>query len=201
MMKTNNGRPKLNGGFLFFREFLKHPLQIGSIVPSSRYLEQRILERCRIATAGTVVELGAGTGGTTRAILRAMPRDATLLSIEVNDRFHRALNQIQDDRLIAHQGRAEELENILQTYGLDTPDVVVSGIPFSTMSPEHGSRVLATVADNLAPKGRFVAYQVSRRVARLSRPHFGRARAAVEWRNLPPMRVFHWEKKLDEESA
>ena len=78
----------LDGRFAFFQEFLKHPRQIGSIIPSSRFLEQRILDAAGIAEVKTVVELGSGTGGTTRAILRAMPQHAKLLSIEINPHFH-----------------------------------------------------------------------------------------------------------------
>ena len=74
MLSTKPFGSLLDGRFVFFQEFLKHPLQIGSVIPSSRFLEQRILEAAGIATVKTVVELGSGTGGTTRAILRAMPR-------------------------------------------------------------------------------------------------------------------------------
>lgn len=195
MLKTKNGHKLVNGRFLFFKEFLKHPLQIGSIVPSSRFLERRIMEGAGIASAKTVVELGGGTGGTTRAILRAMPENATLLSIEINPHFHRLVGGIEDPRLIAHMGSACDLEDILAMYGLESPDVIISGIPFSTMSLELGNRVLETVSNSLAPHGRFVAYQVRGRVAALSRPFLGQEQSAMEFRNFPPMRVFHWEKK------
>lgn len=195
MLKAKNGHKLMNGRFLFFREFLKHPLQIGSIVPSSRFLERRIMEGAGIGSAKTVVELGAGTGGTTRAILRAMPQDAVLLSIEINPHFHRLVGNIDDPRLIAHRGSACDLEDILSMYGLESPDVIISGIPFSTMSLELGHRVLETVSQSLAPHGRFVAYQVRSRVAELSRPFLGEEQSVLEVRNIPPMRVFHWEKK------
>ena len=71
----------VNGRWAFFMEFLKYPFQIGSIVPSSRFLERRIVETSGIKSAKTVAELGPGIGGTTRAILRAMAKDARLLTI------------------------------------------------------------------------------------------------------------------------
>ena len=47
-----------------------------------------------IAAADVVVELGPGTGGTTRALLRALPQHARLLSIDVNPHFHGLLQRI-----------------------------------------------------------------------------------------------------------
>ncbi len=188
--------PGLNGGLAFFREFLKHPLQIGSVIPSSHFLEQRVLKAAGIGSAGTVVELGSGTGGTTRAILRAMPPHARLLSIEINPHFHRLVSRIGDPRLIVHLGSACDLEDILARHGLAAPDVVISGIPFSTMSPHLGSQVLAAISARLAPSGRFVAYQWSNRVASLCRPYLGRERMALELLNIPPMRVYQWEKAV-----
>jgi phospholipid N-methyltransferase len=138
--------PLLNGQFAFFQEFLKHPLQIGSVIPSSRFLERRILEASGAASAESIVELGSGTGGTTRAILNEMPRHARLLSIEINPQLHASVRKISDDRLIAHLGNACELKKILGLYDMDRPDVVISGIPFSTMSHRSGAQVVAAGA-------------------------------------------------------
>ena len=178
----------------FFREFLKHPLQIGSVIPSSRFLEQRVLKTAELSTAKTVVELGAGTGGTTRAILRAMAPQAKLLCIEINPHFYGMIRHIEDERLIAHLGNACELQEILCNYGLGAADVIISGIPFSTMSQSTGADILSAISRALGPKGRFVAYQVRDRVASLGQPFLGTARVALEFLNIPPMRVFLWEK-------
>ncbi len=185
----------INGRFAFFQEFLKHPLQIGSIIPSSRFLERRILEAAAIASAKTIVELGSGTGGTTRAILRAMPQHAKLLSIEINPQFHTLVGSIEDGRLTAHLGNACGLKEIISMYGLSAPEAVISGIPFSTMTHSEGSQVIKAISSLLAPNGRFVAYQLSRRVASLCRPFLGSEQIRVELLNIPPMRVYKWEKK------
>lgn len=185
---------RLNGHSIFIQEFLKHPLQIGSVIPSSRFLERRIVAAAGVAAANVVVELGPGTGGTTRAILRAMPRHARLLSIEINPLFHALVSRIEDDRLIAHLGNAGELREIVAGYGLNAPDAIISGVPFSTMSRSEGARILAAVASLLAPNGRFVAYQVSGRVASLGEDFLGPGRITTELLNIPPMRVFQWKK-------
>lgn len=185
---------QVKGWMVFIQEFLKHPLQIGSIIPSSRFLERRIVEAAGVASANVIVELGPGTGGTTRAILRAMPQHAKLLSIEINSNFHALVNSIEDERLITHLGSACELKEIIALYDLDAPTAVVSGIPFSTISRSAGSQILEAVSSLLAPKGRFVAYQVSNRVATLCRPFMGPEQSATELLNMPPMRIFQWGK-------
>jgi phosphatidylethanolamine/phosphatidyl-N-methylethanolamine N-methyltransferase len=178
----------------FFWEFLRHPLQIGSVLPSSRFLEQRLLKTAELASARTVVELGAGTGGTTRAILRAMSPEARLLCVEINPHFYRLIDRIKDQRLVAHLGDACELRALLSAYGLGAADAVISGIPFSTMSQHAGAEILVAISSVLGPKGRFVAYQVSDRVAALCQPILGTGRVDLELLNIPPMRVFLWEK-------
>ncbi|MDP2056523.1 MAG: hypothetical protein Q8K35_02030 [Thiobacillus sp.] len=48
---------RLNGRSVFIQEFLKHPLQIGAIIPISHFLERRIVAVARVASANVVVEL------------------------------------------------------------------------------------------------------------------------------------------------
>jgi len=73
-------------------------------------------------------------------------------------------------------------------------DLVLSGIPFSTMPRDVAVSILRAVHAALAPEGRFVAYQVRDRVELLGREVFGPARVETELLNLPPMRVFGFGK-------
>jgi phospholipid N-methyltransferase len=191
--KLNNS--KMNGHLVFLQEFLKHPLQIGSIIPSSRFLERRIVEAAGVASADVIVELGPGVGGVTRAMLKAMPQHAKLLSVEINSHFNTLVSKIEDKRLIAHLGSASELKEIISQYGLEPPNAIVSGIPFSTMSRSTGSQILETVSSLLPPNGRFVAYQVNNHVATLCKPFLGSGQTSTEFLNIPPMRIFQWVKQ------
>jgi phospholipid N-methyltransferase len=188
--RTNGNNERIT----FLQEFLKHPQEVASIIPSSRFLERRIVKLGGVSSAKTLVELGSGTGGTTRAILRAMRPDAHLLSIEINPGFHQAIKQIPDARLIAHLGSAGELQKIIAFYNLDSPDVVISGIPFSIINPNAGSQIIREVSAALAPGGRFVAYQFRDRVESLSRPFLGPAQVELELLNIPPVRIYRWER-------
>jgi phospholipid N-methyltransferase len=178
----------------FFQGFLQHPREVGSIFPSSRFLERRIVRAADINDSRVIVELGPGTGGTTRALLRAMRRDATLLTIEINPRFVDLLRHERDPRLIAHHGSAANIVPALRANGFAQADVVLSGIPFSTMRRRLGYEILRSVYDALAEDGVFVAYQVRDRVEDLGREIFGPAHVQTEILNVPPMRVYRWMK-------
>lgn len=177
----------------FLRGFIAHPEQVGSVIPSSHVLEQRLVRSAQIARARCVVELGPGTGGTTRAFLRAMPAGAQLLAIELNEEFAARLRaSIRDPRLTVIQDSAEFIARFLAEHRLAAPEAVISGIPFSTMPHAVADRIAAEIARVLAPGGRFVAYQVRAHVAGYATPHLGTPRKDWEFINLPPVRVFTW---------
>ena len=178
----------------FLREFLKNPRQIGSVVPSSRFLEQRLVDVSGAANARLIVEFGPGTGGTTQALLHALPGEARLLAIEINPRFASHLESIADPRLIVHTGSALDIREALAARGLPQPDVVLSGIPFSTMPPAVGRAILRAAWDALAPGGRFVAYQFRDSVHMLGRDLLGTPEISLALINVPPMRVYCWRK-------
>lgn len=180
----------------FLRRFIHHPKQIGSIIPSSRFLERRLVKLGAVAEANTVVELGPGTGGTTRALLRALPAQGKLLAMEIDPVFSDMLRTgIRDPRLIVHEATAEQIVAAIESHHLPAPELVISGIPFSTMPRECGIRIMRAIRSVMAPGGRFIAYQVSSRVAELGLEAFYRgADRHVELLNVPPVRVYCWRK-------
>lgn len=191
-----NNQTRQTRGFDFFREFLREPDIVGSIIPSSRFLEAKIINAACLADSHVVIELGPGTGGTTCSFLQHMPPESRLLTIEISQAFTDFLNNIEDPRLINHCGSAMEIASILRQYDLPAPDVVISGIPFSTIQPATGRQIIETVRDNLKPGGRFIAYQFRGQVSRLAKPLFGDPDVTQELRNIPPMRVFRWQKHV-----
>lgn len=194
---VQSGRSQRGHGLAFFSGFLKRPEQVGSVVPSSRFLERRIIEVAEISTARLVVELGPGTGGTTQAVLAALPRDSRLLAIEISPEFVARLKQNPDPRLVVHRGSAEHIREALAIHGMSRPDVVISGIPFSTMPRLLGQRIISSVWSSLNDDGRFVAYQFRSRVASLGQKLLGKPESELELLNVPPMRVYRWRKSRD----
>ena len=92
---------KINGEWLFATNFLKHPVMLGSIIPSSRRLIRTLLAPVDWERARYLVEYGPGVGTITRQILERMHPDARLLALEINQDFVRYLQSaIDDPRLV-----------------------------------------------------------------------------------------------------
>jgi phosphatidylethanolamine/phosphatidyl-N-methylethanolamine N-methyltransferase len=190
--------PRPQHPIAFLRGFLEKPKEVGSIIPSSRWMERRITRTADLAHARLAIELGPGTGGTTKALLAAMAPDAKLLAIEINPGFCDLIREsINDPRLIVHEGSAADIPEALVKHDLGAPDVVLSGIPFSTMPKELGLAILRSVKASLAPGGRFVAYQFRDVVHTLGKQVFGPASTQLELLNMPPMRVYRWDTPSD----
>jgi phosphatidylethanolamine/phosphatidyl-N-methylethanolamine N-methyltransferase len=192
--EANPQSPQSDHPIAFLRGFIDRPKEVGSIIPSSRWMERRITRTAEVASANLVIELGPGTGGTTKALLNALAPEARLLAIEINPGFCELLREtIDDPRLLVHGGSAAEIPEALAKHDLDAPDVILSGIPFSTMPQQLGMSILRSVRKSLKPGGRFVAYQFRDVVHTLGKRVFGPASVQIELLNMPPMRVYRWD--------
>ena len=178
----------------FLRGFLRNPLQVASVVPSSPFLTQRVQDCAGVAGAGAIVELGPGTGAMTGRILERMPADGRLVAIEINPDFAELLRkEYPDPRLFVFEGGADRIEDALREAGLDRADLVVSGIPFSILDDAVVRATLEAVKRVLEPDGRFVAYQFRNHVQRYAEPVFGPPTLTENgfW-NVPPMKIYVW---------
>lgn len=184
-----------NETWRFFQAFMKSPMVVASVVPSSGFLKRRIVEAACLDEAAVVVELGAGTGGTTRALLAAMRADGRLIAIERTEDFVPGLEAIEDPRLELVHGCASSVAEEIARLGHDGADVIVSGIPFSTMPEALSADIVEAIHGVLKPGGRFVAYQFSDRVADYTSPVMGTPSVEREFLNVPPMRVYTWSKE------
>ncbi|KAA1261174.1 hypothetical protein LF1_37190 [Rubripirellula obstinata] len=176
------------------KAFLRQPVQVATVVPSSSKLIGAIANRDCVRKASTVVELGPGAGGTTAGLLANMRPESTLLAIEKTQAFDQVLQEIADPRLRIEYADAMRMLEFLQDHELGLVDVVVSGIPFSTLPEQVGKRISQSVHEALRPGGTFIAYQVHNDVERYTRPLFGPSKTnGVLW-NLPPLTVYSWVK-------
>lgn len=175
----------------FLRGFLKHPVMVGSIIPSSRMLIERMLRPVDWDQTRLFVEYGPGVGTFTRPILEKLRPDSTLLTIDTNPDFTRYLrDSIDDPRLVAVTGSAADVEAILADHGHDHADFVLSGLPFSTLPPGVGEAIASATAKIIRPGGAFLVYQFSPKVREFIAPHFERIERGFEWVNVPPATLF-----------
>lgn len=177
---------------LFARNFFKHPRMLGSVIPSSRFLIDRLVRQIDFRRARVVVEYGPGVGTITREVLRRMRPDAKMVVIEMNDDFVRYLgSSLRDPRLHVVHGSAADVERILADLGLDRADYVFSGIPFSTMPKPIGEAIVQATRDVLRADGRFLVYQFSPAVERMLERVFAAVRSEFEPLNIPPARLWY----------
>ena len=177
----------------FLGQFIRHPRQVASIVPSTRFLERRVA-RSLVHRAGVFVELGPGTGGITRAILERIPAESRLIAVELNPILADRVARIADPRLVVHCGNAEDLPEILREHRCDRADAVVSGLPFSTIGRRRAKRILDAVSRSMASDGEFIAYHIRGTLERLAGSRFEAVDSSTEWLSLPPMRIYRWRK-------
>ena len=183
---------------LFSRNFIKHPRMLGSLIPSSRFLVNRILRKMDWDRARVVVEYGPGVGTFTGEILRRLRPGGTLVAIDTNRDVARYLSRtLRDDRLHVIEGSAADAHDNLRERGLGRADYVISGIPYSTMDPALRERILQTTHDVLQPDGSFLVYQFTRAVLPYLQQVFPQVQQEFEPRNIMPARLFYCRRSPD----
>jgi phospholipid N-methyltransferase len=164
---------------------------VGSVIPSSRVLIDKMLQPVDWEATKVFVEYGPGVGTFTRPILDKLAPDAKLVTIDTNADFTAYLkDSIDDDRLIAVTGSASDVEKILADRGLPCADFVLSGLPFSTLPPGVGEKIAEATARVIRPGGAFLVYQFSPKVLDFIKPWFERVDRGFEWINVPPATLF-----------
>ena len=186
-----NGRPHASDMLLFARNFLRRPHMLGSIVPSSRFLVNQVLEPINWERARVIVEYGPGVGPITREILRRMRTDARLIAIETNAEFvHFLKTTFLDERLCVEHDSAAHVQRVLQRLGAPLADYIISGIPLGSMPDPARVDIVTKSRDALQPGGAFLVYQFTSRVLPVLQRTFCDVRRRVEHRNLPPAQLF-----------
>ena len=176
---------------LFASNFLRHPNMLGSIIPSSRFLVDQVLEPIDWGRTRVIVEYGPGIGTFTGEILRRMRSDAQLVAIETNRDFVRFLHRtLPDPRLHVVHDSAAEVQPVLMRLALPAPRYIISGIPFSTIPAPLRERILRKTCDVLESGGAFLVYQFSTRVLQDLKRVFGYVGRRFEPLNVLPAHLF-----------
>ncbi|MGH6659208.1 MAG: class I SAM-dependent methyltransferase [Sphingomicrobium sp.] len=190
-LKRRHDRRSNSPRWQFLRGFLKNPVMVGSIIPSSRVLIERMLRPVDWDNTRLFVEYGPGVGTFTRPILARMRPDATLVTIDTNADFTTYLGEsIDDPRLVPVTGSAADVAVILAERDLGEADYILSGLPFSTLPPGVGADIAKATAEVIRNGGAFLIYQFSPKVRDFIEPHFERIERGFEWVNVPPATLF-----------
>ncbi|QNN66285.1 methyltransferase [Sphingomonas rhizophila] len=175
----------------FLRGFFKNPVMVGSVIPSSRVLIDKMLKPVDWKNTKLFVEYGPGVGTFTRPILDKLGPDAMLIAIDTNPDFIDFLSHdIDDPRFVAVHGSAADVEKIVAEHGFEHADYVLSGLPFSTLPPGVGEAIGSATSRVIRTGGAFLVYQFSPKVRDFIAPFFERIDRGFEWINVPPATLF-----------
>ena len=173
------------------KEFFKNPKQIGAIAPSSKFLAEKLVKAAILKNTKVVVELGAGTGIITEKILELMPKDAVLLSFEINSFLSRHIKEdIKDERLKVINDDAKHIMGHVNKLGFQYADCVISGLPLAVFSKEERSRLLDVIDSCLSERGRYVQFQYSLSDMAALKEIFPKVNLNFEMRNIPPAFIY-----------
>lgn len=176
---------------MFFRRWVANPLQMGSVIPSSAALCRRIVAHTRRAPDEAVLELGAGTGVVSRALLAAgIPADR-LFVVEIVPDMARHLHRVLPGVSVI-EGDARELPNLLPPQWHGRIGTVICGIPL-VLLPVATQRRFIDAIEAVAPGRGFLHYSYCVTSPLPTRRH-GLAGRREAWTplNLPPASVWRY---------
>lgn len=181
-----------NPFLLFAKNFLQHPRMLGSVVPSSRFLIQRLSDRIDWRRARVVVEYGPGVGNVSQQLLSKLDPEGRLVLVEMNEEFVLLLRQrLRDPRVRVVHGSAANVRDILHELEIAEADYIISGIPYSTIPATLRRRILRESRAMTSARGEVIVYQFMRTIERELRAFFRRVEGEFEARNFPPARVWY----------
>ena len=173
---------------------LRNPFSVGAVASASPHLVNEMLSQVE-CHADVIVELGAGTGVITQALVEGRNHRRGVVSIEIDPH----LADIAGARLAGSAevivGDALELSSFFTEGQVDS---IVCSLPLTLLSSGDLEVFLAGVSGVLKDGGVFVFYlyqmgfwnQRYKRVVQHARLHFSSVcENPIVWRNLPPARV------------
>jgi phosphatidylethanolamine/phosphatidyl-N-methylethanolamine N-methyltransferase len=181
-----------NAGLMFLAQWLKSPLKVASVTPSSEQLA-RAMAGCVPDGEGIVVELGGGTGPITHALRQRMKDPADLLVVERDPQFfHFLRKRFPDITLVC----GDAFHTVSLTKHLLTGPVraVVSGLPLLSMNSSQQKQLVEQALALTGGRGPYIqfSYGLYSPVKKEVRQELGLTAscAAHVWRNVPPARVW-----------
>ena len=156
MLRDDAAQQAGSGPILFLRRWLANPLQMGSIVPSSPALCRRIAALVERAPQQYVLEMGAGTGVVSRALLAAGVPAERLVVVEIVPEMAEHLRQSLPGVTVLC-GDAFELPSLLPAHMQGQIGTAICGIPL-VLLPLEMQRRFVNAVEAVAPGRGFLLY-------------------------------------------
>jgi phospholipid N-methyltransferase len=169
--------------------------QTGGIMPSQRFLIEKMISPVPESYCGRIIELGAGNGALTLRLAARCP-GARILACEINPtlaRDHRCSLEAAglDGRVELFEGSAERLLSELGNGPIEKPDFVISGIPLGNLGREKAFTLIGAIRRTLAEGGMYIQFQHSLLDRKKIRTRFPNLRTVPAFLNFPPAVVYY----------
>ncbi|MDR4433713.1 class I SAM-dependent methyltransferase [Bacillus tequilensis] len=177
---------------LFLFQYIGNPRTVGAILPSSRFLGDKMMEGIDFKKAKYIVEYGPGTGVFTKKLLEKRNPETIILLVEQNKEFYSLLKEkFKDERnLFIVYGSAENIIEHLREYGIPYIDYVISGLPFASLPKGVSNEILLETSKILKKDGEFITFQYTLFKKTFFEQFFTKIDVKRELRNVPPAYVF-----------
>jgi phospholipid N-methyltransferase len=179
----------------WMRAWVSDPLRVGAIVPSGHALARLITSEISRDT-GPLIELGAGTGSFTRALLARGVRENDLTLVDARPEFAELLaHRFPGARIIrTDAARLKQVDLIGMAAG-----AVVSGLPLLSMPTRKVIAILDGAFWHLRPEAAFYQFTYGpvcpvRRVV-LDRLGLKATRIGHTLANVPPAAVYRIRRR------
>lgn len=182
--------------WLFFKQWLQYPTQLGTLAPiSARLANAAAALIASEAKEGKVIELGAGTGRLTRALLRHGIKSENLATIELDPRMHAFLEHTLPE-VKSVCGDAVNLNQLLSKEWLKEVSLIVSVIPLMYL-PEALRKKIVDAAFDVLPLDRPFFHVTYSPISPLKNmyPGLEAKRTVSKWVNLPPGFVWKYQRQ------
>jgi phosphatidylethanolamine/phosphatidyl-N-methylethanolamine N-methyltransferase len=185
------GAAEVSNPWMFFRRWIANPLQMGSVVPSSAALCQRIVNQTGWGADEVVVELGAGTGVISRALLAGGLPPERLFVVEIVPDMARHLRRVLPGANVL-EGDARALPELLPQRWHGRIGTVICGIPL-VLLPLAEQRRFIDAIEAVAPGRGFLHYSYCV-TSPLPTDKHGLAARREAWTplNFPPASVWRY---------
>ena len=190
----------MNENIQFLQAFLKNPLKVGAIAPSSPELAAELLQGISPDEDNIVLELGVGTGAITKFLQDVIPNKDAYLGIELDrdlvDNLHGKFN---DMNIIC--GNAAEAYTIHQNSGLGKVRYVVCCLPFVSLPKEISESVLLEIEKFMDEGCELRIFQYAHgyflppaiKLRELLKNRYGKSkRSPLVLKNVPPAFTLTW---------
>lgn len=176
----------------FIKQYITKPRTVGAILPSSRYLANKMVEGIDFDCAKCIVEYGPGTGIFTDKLVKNRKENTVILLLEYNYEFYKKLKEKYKNEPNMHiiNDSAEYIDKYLNEYNIPTIDYIVSGLPFASLPQSVSSAILDKTRKYLNENGKFITFQYTLFKKGFIKQYFDDISIKREVRNIPPAYVF-----------